>query len=125
MTPSTLFIVKRLLFQGVLCSFMVFSIVLSPLCAAAEEDPCGETGMYIGNQTNIDLWYTRAGGACTFWAHDHILILKPGERLAIYQDMTCETAYCSNELTYDDYESLDTDHNCRVKILPDCVLSDM
>ena len=125
MSPSTRFIFKGVLFQGVLFLFIVFMATLFPLWSVADEDPCGETGMYIGNQTTIDLWYTRSGGPCTFWAHDHILILKPGETLLIYQDMTCETAYCSKEPTYDDYKLLDANHNCRVRILPDCTLSDM
>jgi hypothetical protein len=121
---STRFLVKRMLLPGILCPILVFT-TLFPLWSAAEEDPCGETGIYIGNRTTIDLWYTRDGGACTFWAHDHILILKPGETLVIYRDMTCETAYCSKNPTYDDYKSLDADKNCRVKILPDCTLDDM
>ncbi len=125
MSPSTRFIFKGVLFHGVLFLFIVFMSTLFPLWSVADEDPCGETGIYIGNQTTIDLWYTRSGGTCTFWAHDHILILKPGERLIIYQDMTCETAYCSKEPTYDDYKFLDANRNCRVKILPDCTLLDM
>ncbi len=125
MPLSTRFIVKRLLFQIILPLITVITMTLLPLLSAADEDTCGETGMYIGNQTTIDLWYTLNGAPCTFWAHDHILILKPTETLLIYRDTTCETPYCSKNPTYDDYKSLDADQNCRVKILPDCILADM
>lgn len=118
MSPSTRF-------QLILFFFIVFSVTLFPRLSAADQDPCGEMGMYIGNHTTLDLWYTRDNGPCTFWAHDHILMLKSGERLVIYRDMTCEAAYCPKASTYDDYKSLDADHNCRVRILPDCTLSDM
>jgi hypothetical protein len=125
MSPSTRFIFKRVLFRGVLFLFIVFMTTLFPLWSAADEDPCGEKGMYIRNGTTIDMWYTRNGGPCTFWAHDHILILKSEETLVIYRDMTCETAYCSQNPTYDDYKSIDANQNCRVMIFPDCTLSDM
>jgi hypothetical protein len=125
MSPSTRFICKRILFQGILFLLMVFTMTLFPLWSAADEDPCSEMGIYIANHTTIDLWYTRNGGPCTFWAHDHILVLQPGEKLVIYRDMSCEAAYCSPDPTYDDYKALDADHNCRVRILPDCILSDM
>jgi hypothetical protein len=125
MSPSTCIIVKKILFQAILPLIIVFTMTLVPVLSAADEDPCAEMGIYIRNATTIDVWYTRDGGPCTFWAHDHILILKPAETLVIYRDMTCETAYCSKEPTYDDYKSLDANQNCRVRILPDCTLSDM
>jgi hypothetical protein len=103
---------------------MVCTITLVPLWAA-DEDLCSETGLYIKNGTTIDLWYTLDDGPCTFWAHDHILILKPGERLVIYRDMTCKIEYCSKTPTYADYLSFDADRNCRVQLFPDCTLADM
>jgi hypothetical protein len=123
--PSTRFIVKRILLQGILSLCMVITMLLFPLLSAADKDPCAAMGIYIGNQTTIDVWYARNGGPCTFWAHDHILILKPEETLLIYRDMTCQTLYCSKNPTYDDYQTLDANQNCRVRILPDCSLSDM
>jgi hypothetical protein len=111
--------------QSILSLFIVITMTLFPLLSAAEKDPCGEMGIYIGNQTMLDIWYTRNGGPCTFWAHDHILILKPEETLLIYRDMTCQTLYCSQNPTYDEYQTLDANQNCRVKILPDCTLSDI
>jgi hypothetical protein len=106
-------------------AFMVIALTLFPLLASAEEDSCREIGICIGNQTMRDLWYTRNGGPCTIWRRGHILIMKPEDTLILYKDMTCETEYCSKNPTYDVYKSLDTNQNCRVRILPDCTLSDM
>lgn len=105
--------------------FILITLILFPLFAAADEDPCRDTGMYIRNATAIDVWYTRNGGPCTFWPDDQILILKPGETLIIYRDMTCKTTYCPKNPTYDVYHSFDANQNCRVKIFPDCILADM
>jgi hypothetical protein len=116
--------VKRLPLHSILL-FMVVAMALLPLFAAAGEDSCAETGIYIGNQTTLDVWYKRNDGPCSFWPHDHILILKPDETLVIYRDMTCQTLYCSEIQTYDDCQTLDVNQNCRVRILPDCTLSDM
>jgi hypothetical protein len=123
--PSTRFIVKRIQFQGMVPAFMVIALTLFPLLASAGEDPCRETGIYIGNQTLLNLWYTRNGGDCTIWAHGHILIIKPEDKLIVFRDNICETEYCSENLTYKVYKSLDANQNCRVRILPNCALSDM
>ena len=125
MYPSTRFVVKRILFQRTVSTLMVTALTLFPVLASANEDPCREKGIYIGNQTMLDVWYTRDGGPCTIWNHGHILIIKPEDALIIYRDMTCKTEYCSKNPTYDVYKSVDAGQNCRVKILPDCTLSDM
>ncbi len=104
---------------------IAIAFALFPLLASADDDPCREIGIYIGNQTMLDVWYTRNGGPCTKWNHGHILIMKPKDILIIYRDMTCKTKYCSENQTYDVYKSLDSNQNCRVRILPDCTLSDM
>ena len=123
--PSTRFIVKRIQFKGMVPAFMVIALTLFPLLVSADEDPCREMGIYIGNQTMLDVWHTRNGGPCTIWAHGHILIIKPEDTLIIYRDMICKTEYCSKNPTYDVYKSFDANQNCRVRILPDCTLSDM
>ena len=123
--PSTRFIVKRIPFHGVVPALMIIALTLFPLLASAGDDPCRKMGIYIGNQTMLDVWYTRNGGPCTIWSHGHILIMKPEDTLIIYSDMTCKTEYCSKNPTYDVYESFDANQNCRVRILPDCTLSDM
>jgi len=119
------FIVKRIPFREIVLALMLIVLTLFPLLASADEDPCREMGIYIGNQTTINVWYTRDGGPCTIWNHGHILILKPEGTLTLYRDMTCETEYCSKNPTYDIYKSLDADGNCRVRILPNCTLADM
>lgn len=119
------FIVNRILFQKILSALVVIALTLIPLLPLANEDTCREPGIYIGNQTMVDLWYTRNGGACTIFAHGHLLIIKPEDRLIFYRDMTCETEYCPDNPSYDYYKHLDADQNCRVKILPGCNFSDM
>jgi len=106
-------------------ALMVIALTLSPVLASADEDPCREMGIYIGNQTMLVLWYTRNDGPCTIWKHGHILIMKPEDTLILYSDMTCKKEYCSKNPTYDICKSLDANQNCRVGILPDCTLSDM
>jgi hypothetical protein len=104
---------------------MVIALTLFPVLTSAEEDSCREKGIYIGNQTTRNVWYKRNGGPCTIWSDGHILIMKPEDTLIIYRDMTCETEYCSKNPTYDVCKSSDADRDCRVRILPNCTLSDM
>ncbi len=125
MSVSRRFIVNRVLFQKTLCSLAIIALILIPPLAVADEDACRETGIYIGNQGTLNLWYTRNGGACTLFATGHLIIIKPEDTLIIYRDMICKTEYCSKNPTYDVYKSLDANQNCRVRILPDCTLSDM
>ena len=125
MSASGRFIVNRILFQKILSILAVVALTLIPLLALADEDPCREMGIYIGNQTMLNVWYTRNGGPCTIWVEAHILITKSEDTLIIYRDMTCKTEYCSKNPTYDVYKSFDTNQNCRVRILPYCTLSDM
>ena len=116
---------NRIPFRKILLVLVVMTQLLSPLWVSAVEDPCRESGIYVGNQTGIDVWYTRNGGACTIWNRGHLLIIKPEEAVTIYRDMICNTEYCPQNPAYDDYKSLDANQNCRVRILPDCNLSDM
>ena len=124
MSTSGRFIVNRILFQKLLSTLAVIALTLIPLLALAGEDTCRETGIYIGNQT-MDLWYTRNGGACTIFVTGHLIIIKPADTLIIYRDMICKTEYCSKNPTYNDYKFLDANRNCRVRILPECDVSDM
>ena len=125
MFPLTRSFMKRILFDGTVSALMVIALTLLPILTSADEDPCHEKGIYIGNQTMLNLWYTLNGGPCTIWSDDRILIIKAEDTIIIYRDMTCETKYCANNPTYDVYKSLDADRNCRVRILPNCTLSDM
>jgi hypothetical protein len=125
MFSTTRFIVKNIPFQTMVSAFMVIALTLFPLLASADEDSCRETGIYIGNQTTLDLWYTRNDGSCTIWRHGHLLTMKPEDRVIIYSDIACKKEYCSNNPSYNVYKSVDVNQNCRVRILPDCTLSDM
>ena len=125
MSSLTLLTVGRGSFQKMLPVLIVMALTSFPLLALAEEDLCQETGIYIANQTMLNLWYTLNGRDCTIWNHHHILIIKPGDRLIVYRDLVCETEYCPNNPTYKVYELLDANQNCRVRILPQCTLSDM
>jgi hypothetical protein len=124
-SASGRFIINRILFQKILPTLAVIALALIPIPALADEDTCRETGIYIGNQSMINLWYTRNGGACTIFATGHLIIINSEDTLIIYRDMICKTEYCSNNLTYNDYKSLDANQNCRVRILPECNVSDM
>ncbi len=124
MSASGRFIVNRVLFQKILSTLAVVALTFIPLLALADEDTCRETGIHIGNQT-MDLWYTRNGGACTIFVTGHLITIKPKDKLIIYRDMICKTEYCSNNPTYNDYKFFDANQNCRVRILPECNLSDM
>ena len=125
MCPLTLFTIGRGLFHKMLPFLIAMALTLSSILALAEEDPCQETGIYIGNQTMLNLWYTRNGGDCTIWVRHHIIIIKPEDKLIVFRDLICKTEYCPNNPTYQVYRSLDANQNCRVKILPQCTLSDM
>ena len=125
MSLSTWFVGKRIAFRKVLLVLIVIAMALFPLGVLAEEDSCRETGITVGNQTMLIVWYTRDGGPCTLWSRGHLLKITPYDRLILYKDMTCQTEYCAANLTYDVLKSLDANQNCRVRILPDCTLSDM
>lgn len=125
MCLSTRIPIKRIRFRRTLPALVVIALLYAPGLTLAEEDSCREAGIHVRNRTGINVWYTRNGGPCTIWNDDHILIIKPEETLNIYRDMICTTEYCPKHPTYEDYKSLDTDQNCRVRILPNCNLSDM
>lgn len=125
MLPSTRPTLKRIPLQVVISVLMTIALALLPLSSLAGEDTCREKGLYIGNQTMLDVWYTRNGGPCTIWVHGHILTMRPEDTVIIYSDMTCQTLYCPRNPTYGIYKSYDANRNCRVRILPDCTLSDM
>jgi hypothetical protein len=106
---------------------VLFAMALTflPLSALAEEDSCQESGIYIGNQTMLNLWYIQNGGDCTLWANHHILNIRPKDKVVLFRDLICKTEYCPTNPTYQVYKLLDDNQNCRVRILPECVLSDM
>jgi hypothetical protein len=104
---------------------MVIALTLLPLLAAAEEDLCRKTGIYILNQRQVNLWFTRNEGVCTLWAHHYLITIKPEDALIIYRDLDCKTEYSSKIPTYDVYKSFDANQDCKVRILFDGTLSDL
>ena len=118
-------VVRRIPFRGMAPALMVIALSLLPLLASASEDPCLKTGIYILNQRQLNSWFTRNGGPCTFWEHHYLLTIKPEDTLIIYTDMDCKTELLSKNRTYDVYKSFDANQDCRVRILIDGTLSDL
>ena len=106
-------------------TLMALALIAVPASAPAQEDACAQGGVFIGNQSGLDMWYTRNGGPCTIWSRGHILNAKSEDTIVLYRDMTCQTEYCPRNLTYDFLKSLDTNQNCRVRMLPSCNPADM
>jgi len=96
-----------------------------PLFAGEETDNCARQGIIVKNLTMIDLWYRKNGGDCFIWTHDHVFVIMPGDIIEIFSDLTCKTTYCSIQREYHDYQGSDSNGDCAVKILPDCMLADM
>lgn len=102
--------------------FIILSVTPSP---AAQKDACREEGIIVKNLTTRDLWRKTDGGACFVWRKDHTFTIKPGDKIGIFSDLTCETYYCKDNPTYKAYKVADKDGSCGVRILPRCKLSDM
>jgi hypothetical protein len=119
---STKFIGKKIL---LLSALIMIGMALLPSRATAGEGSCLESGMTVSNQTMRDLWVRGNGGRCFLWRNHHLLKLKPGATVVIYRDINCQTEYCPMSITFDSLMLLDLDQNCRVRVLPDCNLSDM
>jgi hypothetical protein len=119
-------LMNRKFYFGIFIIFLIVFPFATPLHAAAEEeDPCAKDGLHIRNETTIDLWVKKNDGACTLWTHHHIIIVKPEDTLEIFSDLTCSTLYCGEKPSYEDFQFIDKNGDCRVKILPSCTLSDM
>jgi len=137
---STTFIGKNIL---LLSAVIMIGAALLPFRVTAGEGSCLESGMTISNQTMRDLWVRGSGEIrtnsgtmrdvwgkvsgerCFLWRNHRLLELKPGVTAVIYRDMNCQTEYCPMSITVDSLMLLDLDQNCRVRVLPDCNLSDM
>jgi len=79
----------------------------------------------VRNATMLDLWYKKNDGDCTIWIHEHLFTIKPEDTIKIFSNSNCQTLYCKSNPTYEDFKSIDANGDCRVKILPNCTLSDM
>jgi len=112
-------------YPWVITPLLIILLSAVPLLATVEEDPCREEGMMVRNATMLDLWYKKNGGECSIWVHEHLFAIKTGDSIEIFSDSDCRTLYCKNNPTYKAFKSIDTSGDCRVKILPDCILADM
>jgi hypothetical protein len=122
----TRFICKRGIWPRALPVLILLSLTFLPLLASAQEDRCASTGIYIGNFTNLDIWYKLNDGPCHGWVHNSIrLNLKPGDALSLYSDLSCQTRYCPENLTYQSCLAFDTDRDCTVLVMPDCKIGDL
>jgi hypothetical protein len=108
-----------------LFALFVATLTVAPSFVTADEDPCREAGIIVRNATMLNLWYKKNGGQCTIWIHEHLVTIKPEGGVEIFSGMDCTAFYCRNNPTYREYRSVDTNGNCRVRILPYCRLSDM
>ena len=91
----------------------------------AQEDGCRQKGVLVRNLSMRDLWYAQNNGPCTILVKDHSFLIKPGDKIGIFSDMICKTLYCRNKTVYKDFKASDVNGDCRVRILPECTLSDM
>ena len=116
----------RKTYTGILTACLLSVFLVVPLFAAQEKDPCEKEGIVVTNLTlHDDLWLKRNDGDCTVWRRAHLFVIKPKDIMGIFSDLTCETPYCAKTPAYDDYRKADADGNCRVRILPDCNISDI
>jgi hypothetical protein len=112
-------------YSKVLATSLIIILMAASLLAATEEDQCREEGIMVRNATMLDLWQKKNGGECFFWAHEHLFTIKAEDSIDIFSDMNCQAFYCANNPKYKDYKAVDATGNCRVKVLPNCTLSDM
>jgi hypothetical protein len=101
------------------------SLLIVPVSSLSEEDSCKETGIVVKNLTLKNLWYKKGDDACFLWRQNYMFTIHPGETIGVYSDLTCKKLYCGVEHTFYDYKAIDSDNNCRVRILSGCNLSDM
>lgn len=114
--------------MGGLLALMVMTFVLGTFslqsASGAQEDPCKDAGIIVKNLTVRDLWYKADGGPCFYWDENKTFVIRPGEKIGVFSDMVCKTAYCRDNPAYKDYRSADSNHNCAVAIHPGCRISD-
>ncbi len=115
---------RRIVSSFILALVLAVVPAVRPSAADAQEDRCRESGIVVKNLTTLDRWYRKNGGDCFKWKRNKIFVIKPGDTVEIFSDLTCETAYCK-EIDYEKYLSYDADADCRVKIIPGCTISDM
>ncbi len=116
---------RRTLWSVVFITLFIAAFATKSLLAVQRKDNCAREGIVVKNLTMLDLWYKKKGGDCSIWIHNHVIIIRPGDVMEIFSDMTCGTLYCESSPTYKDYKTVDINGDCKVRILPDCTLSDI
>ncbi len=116
---------RRTFWSVVFIIIFIAAFATKPLLAAQKKDNCASEGIVVKNLTMLDLWYKKKGGNCSIWIHDHVIVVRPEDAIELFSDMTCRTLYCESNPTYKDYRTVDINGNCKVRILPDCTLSDI
>jgi hypothetical protein len=114
---------KKILFISLSVLFLFLLSAMSA-CFAVDEDPCKDQGITVRNLSFKEIWYKRQGGDCIILKRNYSFTIKSEEEIRLFSDNVCETPYCP-ACTYADYKSYDADGDCRVKILPENMLSDM
>ena len=109
----------------ILLAVIIASILSIPSFSLSETDLCKETGIIVKNMDLKQLWYKKNGGDCFLWKRNYMFTIYPEDTIGVYSDLTCKTLYCGVEHTFFDYKAIDTNNDCRVRILPGCNLSDM
>jgi hypothetical protein len=109
----------------VVSAILAITVMGSIAVAQDTADPCSQGGVYIVNLSVADLWYKRDGGDCTLWQYSKFNIpIRPGERIEVFSDLTCQTAICPEPLTYQGCKSVDRNGNCLIKVDYGCRLLD-
>ncbi len=125
MDRLTHLVVRKGLLKGLVAVLALGALALIPPQVSAQEDPCKPTGLFINNSTDLDIWYKLNEGACHGWVHDSIrLNIKAGDKLNLYRDLTCQTPYCPETLTYQRLTARDANRDCTVLVIPDCDVGD-
>jgi len=106
--------------------FLFIAMVSAPTApASAEKNNCENKEISVSNQVAANLWYKQDGSTCSPLKKYRIVAVEPGEYFQVFSDMTCETNYCKDAISYKDIRTYDSNGDCRVRILSGCIISDM
>lgn len=104
----------------------VFVFLITPFSFVnSGENSCISEGIVVKNLTLSDLWYKKNKGSCFKWKRNKIFNIRSEDSVEIFSDLACATYYCKDVFPFDYYRSFDNDRDCRVRILPNCTISDM
>lgn len=109
-----------------LCTILV-TLLFSVVAVVAETggDTCEGKGIVMKNLTLVDLRYKKNNGDCTILKRNYMVDILQGDTIELFTDLTCQTPYCRGPITYSEFKAVDSDRNCRVRLLLGCSLNDM